>query len=140
LVSMYLDSNVFIYAALNRGVKGERCRKIMEMLEVGKLSCAISCLVLDEVAWVVSKHRDFNTGRKVWSDILEIPNLKILSIDENIAVKAPSLMDKYKLRPRDAIHAALVVENAIGIIVSDDSDFDRVNEIQRIKLDKMKIT
>ncbi|MBT9138922.1 MAG: hypothetical protein DDT31_01501 [Syntrophomonadaceae bacterium] len=107
----------------------------MEMLEGGKLSCAISCLVLDEVAWTVSKHRDFNTGMRVWSDILEIPNLKILSIDENIAVKAPSLIGKYKLRPRDAIHAALVVENAIGTIVSDDSDFDRVNEIQRVRLD-----
>ncbi|ATZ61235.2 MAG: type II toxin-antitoxin system VapC family toxin [Methanosarcinales archaeon Met12] len=137
---MYLDTNVFIYAALNREEKGKRCRKMMEMLGRGKLSCAISCLVLDEVAWAVSKHRDFNTGMKVWGDILEVPNLKIVSIDENIAVKAPSLMDKYRLRPRDAIHAALVVENAIGTIVSDDSDFDRVNEIQRIKLDEMKIT
>lgn len=136
---MYLDSNVFIYAALSRGAEGEGCREITEMLEKGELSCAISCLVLDEVAWAVSKHRDFNTGMKVWSDILEIPNLKILSIDENIAIKAPSLMSKYKPSPRDAIHAALVVENAIGTIVSDDSDFDRIKEIRRIRLDKMKI-
>ncbi len=60
-------------------IRRERCRKIIEMIEKDELSCAISCLVLDEVAWVVSRHIDFNTGIKIWSDILEIPNERLIT-------------------------------------------------------------
>lgn len=42
-------------------------------------------------------------------------------------------MEKYKLKPRDAIHAATAIENKINTMVSYDRDFDNVIEIRRIE-------
>lgn len=42
-------------------------------------------------------------------------------------------MEKYKLRPRDAIHASVALENKISTLVSFDRDFDLVGEIKRVE-------
>ena len=42
-------------------------------------------------------------------------------------------MEEYKLRPRDAVHAAAALENKITTIVSYDKDFDLIHEIKRIE-------
>ena len=47
---------------------------------------------------------------------------------------ALEFMEKYKLKPRDAFHVAIMENFGIKEIVSDDSDFDKVREIKRIKL------
>ena len=41
-------------------------------------------------------------------------------------------MEKYKIKPRDAIHAAIALENGIETIVSYDRDFDKLEEIKRL--------
>ena len=44
-------------------------------------------------------------------------------------------MQKYKkLKPRDAAHAAVCLSSGVFQIVSDDSDFDEIKELTRVKL------
>jgi predicted nucleic acid-binding protein len=66
---------------------------------------------------------------------LEFPNLKILKIDSEVIKEAQKLVETYKLKPRDAIHAACAIKNNIKEIISDDPDFGKVKEIKRIKLE-----
>jgi len=40
-------------------------------------------------------------------------------------------MENYRIKPRDAIHAATALENKITNIVSYDKDFDELKEIKR---------
>ena len=47
---------------------------------------------------------------------------------------AQSLMDKYKLSPRDSIHVASALSRKATIIISDDEDFDQIKEIKRTPL------
>jgi predicted nucleic acid-binding protein len=42
-------------------------------------------------------------------------------------------MERYGLRPRDAIHAATAIENKITTIVSYDRGFDSVGGLKRIE-------
>jgi predicted nucleic acid-binding protein len=42
-------------------------------------------------------------------------------------------MERYGLKPRDAIHAATAMENRITVIVSYDKDFDRIRELKRVE-------
>jgi len=95
----------------------------------------MSYLVLDEVVWVVRKHRDSKTAIRAWKDILCLP-IKILPIDEKIAFRVPYFMEKYHLKPRDAIHASVMLENGINEIVSDDPDFKKVKEIMVKKIEE----
>ena len=46
-------------------------------------------------------------GRK----FLEFPNLKLLNIKRSTVLRAQKLMEKYEIKPRDAIHAATALEN-----------------------------
>lgn len=103
-------------------------------MESGKYSCVTSCLVLDEVVWIVKKHRDYKTAIRAWKDILCLP-IKIIPIDEKVAFRVPYFMEKYHLKPRDAIHASVMVENGINEIVSDDPDFKKIKEIRVKKIE-----
>ncbi|MDW8061880.1 MAG: PIN domain-containing protein [Nitrososphaerota archaeon] len=76
-------------------------------------------------------------GVELWIDrgrrLLRYPNLRFLGISKTTILKAQDLMEKYKLNPRDAIHAATAIENKIDTMVSYDRDFDNVIEIRRIE-------
>jgi len=39
-------------------------------------------------------------------------------------------MEKYKIRPRDAIHVASMLENNISTIITEDPNFKKVKEIK----------
>lgn len=130
---MYIDANVFIYATLDTGKEGKAARKIVRELESGSTSGAISPLVLDEVAWALRKAKSMEFAVKAWREIMQIPNLKILPMDESASFRVPSLMEA-GLKPRDAMHAAIMLENAITTIISSDHDFDKIKSIERKNL------
>ena len=67
------------------------------------------------------------------------PNLKILLIDSEIVGYAQGLIEKYNLKPRDAIHAASAIKNQVKEIVSNDSDFDDMEELKRVHLDDVQL-
>ena len=58
--------------------------------------------------------------------------MKFLNVKRSVVLRAQSLMEKYKIKPRDAIHAATALENGIETIVSYDRDFDKLEEIKRL--------
>jgi len=92
-----------------------------------------SSITWDEVVWVVWKlfgaDVSLNQGRK----FLTFPNLKLLGIRKTTILKAQKIMEKYRLKPRDAIHIAVALENKITTIVGYDKDFDQVSEMKRIE-------
>ncbi len=129
----YLDSNVFIMPVLYKGKKAEKAKKILEMLSEGILSCATASLTLDEVLWVIIKQtHDRSRAIQICRDIMELPNLSILNVTAKDVVGALWFMDKYNwLKPRDAIHLGVCTNSGIFTIVTDDSDFNNVQEVSR---------
>ncbi|OYT53864.1 MAG: VapC toxin family PIN domain ribonuclease [Candidatus Altiarchaeales archaeon ex4484_2] len=130
----YLDANVFIYAALYTGKKAEHAREILRTMVEGDVAIT-STLTIDEVVWAVWKESNREKAIKEGVRILELPNLKVLSVEVEDAYSALNLMNKYqKLRSRDAIHLAVSLRAGVFKIISDDSDFDDVDDIEREKL------
>ncbi|MBI2580838.1 type II toxin-antitoxin system VapC family toxin, partial [Candidatus Woesearchaeota archaeon] len=72
--------------------------------------------------------------RQFVEGIYAIPNLEIKEVNSEIPLLALNFIEGFGLKPRDAFHAAVMESFAITEIVSDDSDFDRVKGIKRIKL------
>ncbi|CAD7766795.1 MAG: hypothetical protein DNFNHJIP_00195 [Candidatus Argoarchaeum ethanivorans] len=52
---MYIDSNIFIFAAIDKGGLGQNCREIIKLINEKKITCAASYLVVDEVIWILKK-------------------------------------------------------------------------------------
>ena len=62
---------------------------------------------------------------------LTFPHLKIVDVDFRIISKAQKIVEPYRLKPRDAIHAACVPIYCNGVIISSDLDFDVIEDIKR---------
>jgi len=131
---IYLDSNVFLNAILNREKEGERARELIKKIQEGKVVACTSALSFDEVFWGVKKHRDFDKALKATKAFLEIPNLIFLDVNDEIIWLAYNLAEKYRIDPRDSIHIASALNHGIFTLVSEDEDFNRVKEIKRKSL------
>jgi len=127
----YLDATVFLSAALDPGRSGSLARELLARVQHGESQAATSALTYDEIFWVVKKYRGFDAALRASKTLLDFPNLEIFPVDVEVLEKAHALAAKYKLNPRDAIHAASAVVNGIQVLISEDRDFDKVKEIRR---------
>jgi predicted nucleic acid-binding protein len=122
---------VFIYAALNRQSIGRRARLLVQRVADGKEEAASCALSVDEVVWVVAKHRSRDDALSAGRAFLSVPNMKILPVNQDSLISALTLMRRYELDPRDAIHASTALLNRCSAIVSADAHFDAIVEIPR---------
>jgi len=113
----YVDSNIFIYPI------------IYDPTSVPEVARARD---LEKWRWGKSMptHR-LSLGTRLhglFEKFLSFPNLKILPLKRTTVLKTQDLVEEYRLKPRDALHAAIALENKITIIVSYDDDLRRLKE------------
>ena len=130
----YIDANIFIYAVLNSDEKSKQCIQILKKIMNNKIIGFTSLLTWDEFYYSIKKYLNKEDAIKKSAKFLQFPNLIFLSVDDKIIIKAHDLIKEYNLKPRDAIHAASALIHNIKEIISDDSDFDKVKELKRIKI------
>ena len=90
-------------------------------------------LVLDEVLYVSrSKYKvPYPITIKLLNKLIpKYISLTPLTLKEY--VKAVEVIERYDLKPSDAIHAATCMVNNIKYIVSEDQEFDKVEGIKRL--------
>jgi|ERR1035437_4492528 predicted nucleic acid-binding protein len=133
----YIDANVFIFPILyeeEQEPKVKHAKQILQSIEKGELSAYTSTLTWDEVVWIVRKAMGRAEAISQGQKLLGFLNLHWIIVDENILSQAQSLMNKYNLHPRDAVHVASAINRKIVSIISDDLDIDQVKEINRTPL------
>lgn len=129
----FIDANIPMYVA----GKAHRYKKPSTgfMLKVarGEVEALTDSEVLQEILY-----RYFFLGKpEVGCEIFDhfvnsVPT--VLPVTKDDAVKARRLLDNYSsIRPRDAIHAAVMINNAVSTIVSYDRHFDAITEVKRIE-------
>jgi predicted nucleic acid-binding protein len=134
--SFYIDSNVFIYPVIydeNVIIEARRAREFLLKITSGEIEAYTSCVTWDEMVWVIRKLFGVDLSSDLGRKFLVFPNLRFSGVKRATVFKAQEIVEKYKLTPRDAIHAAAAIENKITTIVSYDKDFDILNEIRRIE-------
>ena len=134
----YIDTNIFVLPAIYATRKAIRARQLVESIPTSDTIYTTSSLTLDEIVWNVLKiKKDRERAIQLCKYIIELPNLRILDVTVQDIQKALWFMKKYQnLQPRDSIHLAVCVNANIPTIISDDSDFDAIQEIQRQGLDR----
>ncbi len=126
---MFLDANVLIY--LNAGE--ESIVKFFRNLLMRRNTLYTDALVLDEVIYISRKKYGIRYEDTIrFLDNVVLPYVKIVSIGLNEYETAKKYIGV--LKPSDAIHVAVMLNNGINIIVSEDKDFDRVGTVKRVWL------
>lgn len=134
---VYLDSNVFLYAILydeSSNTKPKRAANILKEVEDGKIRGFSSLLTWDEVVWVVWKLYGYEYALRAGASMLRIPNMAFVGVDERIILRAHDLVERHRLKPRDAIHVSTAMLIGEREMVSDDADFDGVKDVERTPL------
>jgi len=129
---IYLDSNVFIAAAIDTGKEGEAARKTLAGLTPDNKGCT-SFLTLDEVIWKVRKHRGSQEALRAGRAMLDSPAITFIEVDSKVARDALDIMEKLSFDPRDAIHAASMKAAGCNQIASFDAHFDKLPASKRIQ-------
>jgi len=131
---IYLDSNIFIYAATNDEEKGDASRELLNKIINGKEKGFTCALTWDEVVHSIWKLRGKEKAIIEGKKMLELTSIVWFKISKENINKAQDLMEEYNLKPRDAIHAATAIINNITQFATDDPDFDQIKELKRIKI------
>ncbi len=126
---IFLDTNIFMYAAGSEHPNKSTSVKMLEMVAIGKIEAAISVEVLQEIlhryTYIGRKEDGMKLARMVMQMIPTIYEVELRDIQT-----AMYLLKKYEINSRDALHAAVAINNSIETICTYDSHFSEINEIR----------
>ena len=134
---VHLDSNVFLYAILYDGSSNPKSRRAADILrgvEDGKFRGFSSLLAWDEVVWVVWRLSGYEYALRAGASMLRIPNMVFVGVDERVILRAQDLVERHKLKPRNAIRVSTAMLVGEREMVSDDADLDEVKDVERTPL------
>ena len=136
--SFYIDSNIFIFAYSEDKENGVVCRKILDLIIENKITAFTSTLTFDEIFNKIMRLKDKQTALIVSDLFLNLNNLRFIEVDLNIVSSSLFLLKKYNLGPRDAIHLACAFSKDLKNIITNDKDFDKIEEIKRYDIKNFK--
>ncbi len=131
---IFLDVNVFMYAAGKPHAYKNPCLHILKDVETQALSAVVNTETFQELLYRYSHIGVAEKGVQLCKDILKYP-LAILPITKADIQLAIELFEHHKdarVKPRDAIHAATLKNNNISQLISADKDFDSFDFLTRI--------
>jgi len=132
--TIFLDSNVFMYAAGSPHPYKDPCIRILSDLETGALKAAVNSETFQELLYRYSHIKLADKGVELCRELLKYP-LTILPVTEADIRLAIDLFDNHRasgLKPRDAIHAATMQNNGISRLISADKDFEHLGIVTRL--------
>ena len=127
---LYLDANIFIFAALNTETEGAKAVALLAEIQSGKEQAVTSALTFDEVFWEVKRNRGLEKALETAEAMLSFPNLEIVPADKETVLSAIALIRRYNLAPRDALHAATALAEKADCMVTTDAHFGKVKELK----------
>lgn len=129
---VFLDANVFLYAAGRDHRLGDPCRRILRRVEDGSLPSNTSVEVVQELLFVLWRRGLSDRGIRLARSVLGLFP-EILSMTGAELRAACTVLERHPgLTPRDAVHVATMRSHGIDTIVSADTHFDAVDGIRRI--------
>lgn len=126
-----IDTNIILYSLAKEHPLKEPSRRLITKIVSGELTANINVDVLQEILYVYAHRNERAKGIKACSYLLDIFHspYPITKTDVSLAI---TLREKHRLlSSRDAIHAAVVINNKLKGIISEDSDFDIITGLKR---------
>ncbi|MBI4173515.1 MAG: type II toxin-antitoxin system VapC family toxin [Candidatus Aenigmarchaeota archaeon] len=126
----YIDSNIFILAAIDSAGRGDRARNRIENLVNSGKPFATSSLTFGEIMWTLMRHTDRGTALQQAERVMGFSGLIIVNAARKEVAETLRLMAKYRsMKPRDAMHLACALSAGSDSIISDDEDFKAIDEV-----------
>lgn len=133
MARLFLDANIFLYALGADSTDRGPCRDVLRAVGHGKLDGVTSSEVLQEILYVRARRvnvQDAANAVRAAADLVA----DVLPVTRDDVLEACRLAESHSgLGARDALHAAVMRNSEIHVLVSVDRDFDVVPELKRIE-------
>ena len=128
---VFLDSNVFLYAAGGDHPLRAPCRRILVRLADGTLEATTSTEVVQELIHVLGRRGLRDEALRLATSVLDLVPDMLPVRPEDIRRSVAVMREVPDLPARDALHVATMRGARIDTIVSADRHFDLVDKIRR---------
>ncbi len=131
-MQVFLDTNIFLYAAGAPHPLREACARVLRRVADGSLDANVNSEVIQEILYVLTRRGRQEEALKLAGYLTALfPDL--LAVTRGDVASACDLLRTYpRLSVRDAVHAGTMLRNGLKTVVSVDADFDQVSEIRRV--------
>ncbi|MBT3342117.1 MAG: type II toxin-antitoxin system VapC family toxin [Gemmatimonadetes bacterium] len=129
---VFIDANIPMYAAGAPSSHKERCIQILSWVGEGRLAAATDAEVFQEILYRYFHIRRMDIGHIVFDSLRTVIE-QVLPVSADCLWLARDLASRYPtVPPRDLLHVAIMVRHGIRQIVSADTDFDDIAEVERL--------
>jgi len=134
---VYIDTNVFVYVALKHPDFYRECYNVLDMLVSGEFTGFGSHLVLFELFGVLSRF-NVEAAYEAVNSYLDLP-LTILELNRETFSYAREVA-KLSGVTYDSLHAALIAQNGIDVVVTEDiEDWGKIVRVWSKIKEKFKV-
>lgn len=131
-MAVFLDANVFLYAAGRDPRFAEACRKILVAVEQGRLGATTNTEVVQEVLHVVGRRLGATAAAEAADAVLDLIRDPIPVTAEVMRAAAALLRQHPDVSVRDAVHAASMQSINCRVVLSADRHFDLLPWLRRV--------
>lgn len=124
-----LDTMCFTYYFEEKPRYYHLCGEIFELMEKGKIECNTSLLAYTEILVKPKKRKDIEMENLYREIFHELPNLKIINFNWEVAEITAELRAKYNLKLPDLIHISSAISSGAEIFITNDRKLTQIKEI-----------
>ena len=133
-MKVFIDSNIPMYVAGQEHPLREPAKRFLERVRSGKLEACTSTQVLQEILYRYVGLRRIDLAGEVYDSFVEICPV-VLPVRLADTDRARQLVAAAEgVGVRDAVHAAVMLNNGVRWIATFDAGFDRLAGIERLRL------
>ena len=133
-MKVFIDSNIPMYVAGKEHPHREPARRLLAKVQRGQVEGCTSVEVLQEILYRYSALRRLDLAQEVYDAFVQIcPVVLAVTLAETDLARN-LLTDVEGISARDAVHAAVMMNNGLEWIASFDRGFDHVPGIRRLEL------
>ena len=131
---IFVDSNIPMYVAGRDHPLREPARRFLERARGGDIEICTSTEVLQEILYRYAALRRRDLAAAVYDLFVQLCPV-VFPVTLADTDRAKSLMLEYEqLSARDAVHAAVMLNNSVAEVATFDEGFDHVRQLRRVKL------
>lgn len=127
-----IDTMTFIYHFEDNPTYNLFTKPLFELIEAGEARGITSTLSLMEIFVKPKEVGDLAAVEDYKYALTNFPNLKLRSLDLEVADKAAAIRAKHHIRPPDAIQIGTALIEEAEAFITNDSKLKRINEIEII--------
>ncbi len=135
-----VDTMLFVYHFEGNEEFGPAAGRILKAAEEGRVRLVTSVLSLLEVLVIPKRYRHQELCRRYREFFESFPNLRLLSVDSEIAEIASGLRADHELRTPDSIHVATAIHAGVDAFVTQDLRLKKIRSFPVLALQEVALS